>query len=105
MSHLLRLKEMSFGASVQSRGKFVPNPTGTGQEFKSDSVEVLGGCPPNEYPLKNNVKHSLEYLRQFPHLRAKSNLFSAIMRIRSSAAVNIFNYLTVSLPSAVLCNT
>ena len=35
----------------------------------------------------------MEYLRQFPHLRARTNAFSALMRLRSSAVMAAHCYL------------
>ena len=45
----------------------------------------------NEYPLQKKY-HSVEYLRNIAYLRPRSNLFQAVFRIRSVAAMAIHNY-------------
>ncbi|MBO6023189.1 hypothetical protein J6P51_04505 [bacterium] len=39
-----------------------------------------------------NKEHSYEFLREISHLRARSNLFNAVMRIRSEAAYAVHNF-------------
>ncbi|MCL2126107.1 MAG: asparagine--tRNA ligase [Oscillospiraceae bacterium] len=53
-------------------------------EISADSVVVEGASSP-EYPLQKK-RHSTEYLRTIAHLRPRTNLFSAVFRIRSVAA-------------------
>lgn len=44
-----------------------------------------------DYPLQNK-KHSVEFLREIAHLRPKTNLFNAVMRVRSELAYAIHEY-------------
>lgn len=53
-------------------------------ELKAASVGVEGTSAP-EYPLQKK-RHSVEYLRTIAHLRPRTNLFSAVFRVRSVAA-------------------
>ena len=59
-------------------------------EINADSVEVLGTCP-SEYPLQKK-RHTVEFLRTMPHLRARTNTFSAAFRVRSAAAYAIHKF-------------
>ena len=59
-------------------------------EIKADSVEIINACPP-EYPLQKK-RHSLEYLRGLTHLRARTNTFMAVFRIRSLIAYAIHRF-------------
>ncbi|PKM73620.1 MAG: asparagine--tRNA ligase [Firmicutes bacterium HGW-Firmicutes-16] len=59
-------------------------------ELKASSVEIEGVSTP-EYPLQKK-RHSLEYLRTIAHLRPRTNLFSAVFRVRSVAAAAIHEY-------------
>lgn len=59
-------------------------------EMKADTVLVEGTCPP-EYPLQPK-RHSPEYLRTISHLRPRTNLFSAVFRVRSTAAYAIHRF-------------
>ena len=53
-------------------------------ELKAASIEIEGASSP-DYPLQNK-RHILEYLRTIAHLRPRTNLFSAVFRVRSVAA-------------------
>ena len=53
-------------------------------EIKADELTVEGTCP-SDYPLQKK-RHSPEFLRTIAHLRPRTNLYSAVFRIRSLAA-------------------
>ena len=53
-------------------------------EIKARKVEIVGLSDP-DYPLQKK-RHTVEYLRTQAHLRPRTNLFSAVFRIRSLAA-------------------
>ena len=59
-------------------------------ELHALSVEMLGDCPEN-YPIQPK-RHTREFLREVAHLRPRTNLFSAVFRIRSVAAMAIHKY-------------
>ncbi|MDR1131283.1 MAG: asparagine--tRNA ligase [Oscillospiraceae bacterium] len=59
-------------------------------ELKAASIEIEGGSTP-EYPLQKK-RHSLEYLRTIAHLRPRTNLFSAVFRVRSVAAAAVHTF-------------
>ena len=85
------IAKVGVGASLRVTGTVVLTP-GARQplEVNADSVEVLGACGP-EYPLQKK-RHSLEFLRTMPHLRARTNTFSAAFRVRSAAAYAIHRF-------------
>ncbi len=60
-------------------------------ELNADSIEILGACPSDEYPLQKK-KMSMEYLRTMPTLRPRTNTFSAAFRVRSVAAYAIHRF-------------
>lgn len=76
------LKRITTGASISINGKLNPSQ-GSGQnvELLASTVEVLGDCDADAYPLQPK-KHSLEFLREIAHLRFRTNTFGAIARIR-----------------------
>ena len=45
-----------------------------------------------EYPFKARKAHSDEYVRQFPHLRARTKSFSSLLRIRDTATAAIHQF-------------
>ena len=71
------------GASLEVRGRLIKSPA-AGQlfEIQGTAVRVLGGCA-SSYPLSKS-KMSLEYLRGYAHLRARTNTFGSVFRIKSA---------------------
>jgi len=55
--------------------------------------EILGDSNPEEYPIQPK-KHSLEFLRENAHLRARTSTFSAVMRVRSALSFAVHKYFT-----------
>lgn len=82
-SDILRLHP---GASIRARGELRPSP-GQGQqvELHAKSIEVFGFADPEQYPL-GKQRVSLERLREIAHLRARTNTFGAVMRVRNRLA-------------------
>lgn len=75
------LDEIATGASVAVRGKLVES-RGQGQSVEIDSHDVeLMGTAGEDYPLQKKG-HSLEFLREIPHLRPRTNTLGAVMRVR-----------------------
>ena len=59
-------------------------------EIKAISVEVEGTSTP-DYPLQKK-RHTVEYLREQAYLRPRTNLFSAVFRVRSEVAYAIHTF-------------
>ncbi|MFY0253253.1 asparagine--tRNA ligase [Chitinophaga sp. 30R24] len=87
------LKRITTGASISATGEIIPSQ-GKGQrvELKATSLEILGDCDPEKYPLQLKNKPSLEYLREIAHLRFRTNTFGAIFRLRHALAFAIHNF-------------
>jgi len=86
------LKRITFGASLRVKGLAVAS-LGKGQkvEVKAESLDILGDCDVEEYPLQPK-KQSLEFLREVAHLRFRTNTFSAIFRVRHSLAFAVHQF-------------
>ncbi|MFV0351802.1 MAG: asparagine--tRNA ligase [Oscillospiraceae bacterium] len=79
------------GASFVVHGKVVHTPTAKQPfEINADNIEIEGACPP-EYPMQKK-RHTVEFLRTMPHLRARTNTFSAAFRVRSVASYAIHDF-------------
>lgn len=52
-------------------------------------------CMLQDFPFKIKERHGLDYIRQFPHLRPRTNAFSSLLRIRSQATTAIHSYFKV----------
>lgn len=59
-------------------------------EVHATTVKMLGDCP-ETYPIQPK-RHTREFLREVAHLRPRTNLFSAVFRVRSVAAYAIHTY-------------
>ena len=86
------LKSLTTGASLRATGKLVPSPaSGQAVELQLEQVEVLGQAPVDSYPLQKK-NHSMEFLRENAHLRARTNTFGAVARMRSQMAFAIHTF-------------
>jgi len=76
------------GSLVESQGK------GQDVEIQVTSLEVLGDADPElvSKTILQPKRHSLEFLREQAHLRARTNTFGAIMRLRSSLSFAVHQY-------------
>ncbi len=59
-------------------------------EIHADQVTLDADSDP-DYPLQNK-RHSMEFLREIAHLRPRSNLFTAVFRVRSLIAYAIHQF-------------
>ena len=86
------LKRITTGAAIEVQGKVVESQ-GKGQsiEVQALNIKILGDSNPEEYPIQPK-KHSLEFLRENAHLRVRTNVFGAIMRVRSTLAYAVHRY-------------
>ena len=87
------LKKITPGASLKVTGSLVAS-LGKGQavEVKAATIEVLGECNPDTYPLQLKNRPSLEYLREIAHLRFRTQTFGAVFRIRHSLSFAIHKF-------------
>ncbi|MCF0142476.1 MAG: asparagine--tRNA ligase [Parasporobacterium sp.] len=85
------LANLSVGSSVIVEGTVVLTPEAKQPlEIHAENVSIEGGCDP-DYPLQKK-RHTLEFLRTIPHLRARSNTFNAVFRVRSEAAYALHSF-------------
>jgi asparaginyl-tRNA synthetase len=85
------ISKIKIGSSIEVSGKLIKSE-GSGQDFEIDveSIKLLGDCP-DEYPIQPK-RHTREFLRDEAYLRPRTNLFQAVFRIRSVAAMAIHTY-------------
>lgn len=77
--------------SVQVIGKVILTPEMKQPlEVHAEEITMLGDCP-ETYPIQPK-RHTREFLRDVAHLRPRTNLFNAVFRIRSVAAMAIHRY-------------
>ncbi|WP_107852501.1 asparagine--tRNA ligase [Oceanimonas marisflavi] len=96
---------LTTGCSVEVTGT-VAESQGQGQDFElqATEVKVVGWVDdPDTYPMAAK-RHSIEYLREYAHLRPRTNLIGAVARVRNclSQALHRFfhenGYMWVATP-------
>lgn len=82
---------LKHGSSICVIGTLVKSE-GAGQDYeiKATSITLEGDCS-EDYPLQPK-QHSREFLREIGYLRPRANLFQAVFRVRSVAAMAIHTY-------------
>ena len=85
------ITKIKIGSAIEVTGTVIESE-GAGQEFeiKVSSIKLLGDCP-DEYPIQPK-RHTREFLREEAYLRPRTNLFQAVFRVRSVAAMAIHTY-------------
>uniref|UniRef100_G3PEK6 Asparaginyl-tRNA synthetase 2, mitochondrial n=1 Tax=Gasterosteus aculeatus aculeatus TaxID=481459 RepID=G3PEK6_GASAC len=91
---------LTLGSAVEVTGTLRKSPRQRQPfELEADRIHVVGDCDPVDFPFKIKERHSLEYIRQFPHLRCRTNAFSSLLRIRSEATTAVHSYFKPSSPN------
>jgi asparaginyl-tRNA synthetase len=86
------LSTIATGASIEVAGELRTSPAaGQKWELAASSVTLLGAADAELYPLQKK-KHSLEFLREIAHLRARTNTFGAVARVRNTLSFGIHEY-------------
>ncbi len=85
------IAHQNVGAAIFVTGEVVATPENKQPyEIKAKKIVVEGESSP-DYPLQKK-RHSVEFLREIAHLRPRTNLFSAVFKIRSEAAFAIHKF-------------
>ncbi len=85
------IAHLNVGSAVVVTGILVLTPEAKQPfEIKAVSVAVEGTSTP-DYPLQKK-RHTLEFLREIAYLRPRTNLFSAVFRVRSEIAYAIHEF-------------
>ena len=91
MADFAAVAKIGVGAAVICEGTIVETPDAKQTfEMQASSVVIEGDTTP-DYPLQKK-RHTLEYLRTMTHLRARTNTFQAVFRVRSLAAFAIHKF-------------
>ncbi len=85
------MRQITTGACISVTGTIVES-IGSGQavEVQATGIELLGACPA-DYPMQKKGQ-SFEYMRQYAHMRLRTNTFGAVMRIRHNMAFAIHKF-------------
>ncbi|KHT52657.1 asparaginyl-tRNA synthetase [Alteromonas macleodii] len=112
LSNYADIQRLTAGCSLSVTGT-VKESQGQGQSVEIDAtdVEVLGWVEnPDTYPMAAK-RHSIEYLREYAHLRPRTNVIGAVTRVRNclSQAIHRFfhekGYFWISTPILTASDT
>ncbi len=85
------VQKLRVGSSIMIKGELILTPDAKQPfEVKALHIELLGDSP-EDYPIQPK-RHTREFLREVAHLRARTNLFHAVFRVRSVAAMGIHEF-------------
>ena len=85
------ISKLHIGSAITVSGKIIKSPKeGQLVEMQATSVVLEGDCP-EDYPIQPK-RHTREFLRENAYLRPRTNLFSAVFRVRSVASYAIHKY-------------
>ncbi len=91
LSNFDDVARLGAGAALTVIGVLVQTPQGR-QPFEIKAEEIrLEGDSPKDYPIQPK-RHTREFLREVAHLRPRTNLFSAVFRVRSLLAFAIHQF-------------
>ena len=91
LDNFAEINKINVGAALIVTGTLVATPQAKQPfEIQADEVIIEGASTP-DYPLQKK-RHTLEYLRTITHLRARTNTFQAVFRVRSLAAFAIHKF-------------
>ena len=91
LSNFTEICKTNVGAALIVSGTLVATP-GAKQPFEIQAKEiVIEGASTPDYPLQKK-RHTMEYLRTISHLRARTNTFAAVFRVRSLIAYAIHRF-------------
>lgn len=85
------VQKLRVGSAILVKGELILTPDAKQPfEVKASHIELLGDSP-EDYPIQPK-RHTREFLREVAHLRARTNLFHAVFRLRSVAAMGIHEF-------------
>ena len=86
------VKTLTAGCSISAEGE-IKESGGRGQktEMLASSVTIHGMADPETYPLQKK-RHSMEKLREWAHLRPRTNTFGAVARVRNCICNSIHQF-------------
>jgi asparaginyl-tRNA synthetase len=86
------VQRLTAGCSVAIDGELVESPAkGQATEMHATALRVVGWADPETYPLQKK-RHSFEKLREWAHLRPRTNTFGAVTRVRNQISQSIHQF-------------
>src|SRR3954447_22832578 len=87
------VQRLTAGCAVEATGLIEPSPAkGQPFEMQATAITVIGWVEdPDSYPIQPKA-HTFEFLREVAHLRPRTNVISAVTRVRHAIAQSIHQF-------------
>ena len=86
------IQKLTAGCSIVVTGTLKESPAkGQSTELEATEIRVIGWCDGETYPLQKK-RHSFEKLREWAHLRPRTNTIGAVMRVRNRISQSIHQF-------------
>lgn len=83
---------LTAGCAIRVEGELVESRGKQPVEIQATKVEVVGWVDdPDTYPMAPK-RHTMEHLRQYAHLRPRTNIIGAVTRVRHTLAMAIHRF-------------
>lgn len=83
---------LAIGAAVRLTGKWVPSPGASqSHEMQVTRVDILGPSDAKTFPIQKKYQ-TPEYLRTIPHLRPRTPINAALLKMRSGAVAALTRF-------------
>jgi len=91
LANFEQVRKLTTGSAVEVVGELVASPAaGQRVELQATEVIVVGLADPS-FPLQKK-RHGFEFLREIAHLRARTNTFGSVFRVRSTLAQAVHQF-------------
>ena len=90
LDNFAEISKLLLGCALEVTGVLVKSSGNQDVEVKASKITLLGECG-EDYPIQPK-RHTKEFLREQAYLRARTNMFQAVFKIRSLAAQAIHKY-------------
>ena len=90
LDNFSEISKLLVGCALEVTGVLVKSSGNQDVEVKASKITLLGECG-EDYPIQPK-RHTKEFLREQAYLRARTNMFQAVFKIRSLAAQAIHKY-------------
>ena len=92
LANFEEIAKYPIGAAITATGRIIKSE-GAGQDYELSisNIKLEGDCD-EDYPLQAKGRPTREFLREQAYIRPRTNLFQAVFKIRSVAAMAIHEY-------------
>ena len=92
LANFEEIAKYPIGAAITATGRIIKSE-GAGQDYELSisNIKLEGNCD-EDYPLQAKGRPTREFLREQAYIRPRTNLFQAVFKIRSVAAMAIHEY-------------